>query len=69
MNCPTRRRSLAYAYYYSDTYRNINLPKLAVRGDYGACMSGRLAPIDGLPEPITLVEGATTFKWTILRQK
>lgn len=55
MNCPSRRASRAYPYYYNDTYRNINLPKLAVRGDYGACMSGRLAPKDGLPEPPSIL--------------
>ena len=63
MNCPTRRRAVPYPYYYNDTYRNINLPKLAVRGDYGACMSGKEAPVDGLPEPLTLAEGMTTFLW------
>jgi len=63
MNCPTRRRSLAYPYYYVDNYRNINLPKLAVRGDYGACMSGRKSPEDGLSEPYTIAAGMTTFPW------
>ncbi len=63
MNCPTRRPSKAYPYYYNDTYRNINLPKLAVRGDYGACMSGRVVPRDGFPEPISIAVGKTTFPW------
>jgi prepilin-type N-terminal cleavage/methylation domain-containing protein len=63
MNCPTRRPARAYAYFYNDTYRNMNLPKVAVRGDYGACMSGKLAPLDGLAEPNTLEQGRTTFVW------
>jgi prepilin-type N-terminal cleavage/methylation domain-containing protein len=63
MNCPSRRESRAYAYYYSDTYRNMNLPKVAVRGDYGACMSGKVSPKDGLAEPATLEQGRTTWVW------
>lgn len=63
MNCPSRRKSVAYPYYYADTYRNINRPKLAVRGDYGACMGGRKAPEDGLPEPQTIEIGMTNFPW------
>jgi prepilin-type processing-associated H-X9-DG protein len=38
-------------------------PKVAVRGDYGACMSGKISPIDGFNEPLTLALGATTFDW------
>jgi hypothetical protein len=41
----------------------MNLPKVAVRGDYGACMGGKIAPVDGRPEPTTLQQGATTFPW------
>ena len=64
MNCPTRRSSRPFPYYYtSDVYRNMNTPKVAVRGDYGACMSGKIAPTDGFAEPLTLAEGATTFNW------
>jgi prepilin-type N-terminal cleavage/methylation domain-containing protein len=63
MNCPTRRRGIPYAYYYTDNYRNMNLPKVAVRGDYGACMSGKVSPTDGFNEPLTLEEGRTTFDW------
>jgi hypothetical protein len=63
MNCPTRRRSIPYAYFYNDVYRNMNLPKVAVRGDYGACMSGRVIPTDGFNEPLTLEHGRTTFDW------
>jgi prepilin-type N-terminal cleavage/methylation domain-containing protein/prepilin-type processing-associated H-X9-DG protein len=63
MNCPSRRPSRPYTYYYADNYRNMNLPKVAVRGDYGACMSGRVTPTDGFGEPLTLVEGATTYNW------
>jgi prepilin-type N-terminal cleavage/methylation domain-containing protein len=63
MNCPTRRRSIPYPYYYADVYRNMTRPAVAVRGDYGACMSGRVVPIDGFNEPLTLEEGKTTFNW------
>jgi prepilin-type N-terminal cleavage/methylation domain-containing protein len=63
MNCPTRRPTKAYIYFYNDNYRNMNDPQRAVRGDYGACMSGRVAPADGLPEPNTLIQGTTTFVW------
>jgi prepilin-type N-terminal cleavage/methylation domain-containing protein len=64
MNCPTRRRSIPYIYHYlSDSYRNMNLPKVAVRGDYGACMSGRVIYEDGFDEPATLLIGSTTFNW------
>jgi prepilin-type N-terminal cleavage/methylation domain-containing protein/prepilin-type processing-associated H-X9-DG protein len=63
MNCPSRRQSIPYAYFYADNYRNMNRPKVAVRGDYGVCMSGQLAPQDGLPEPLT-IELAKTFKWS-----
>jgi hypothetical protein len=63
MNCPTRRPARAYAYFYNDNYRNMNDPRLAVRGDYGACMSGRRPPTDGFREPNTLAEGSTTFDW------
>jgi prepilin-type N-terminal cleavage/methylation domain-containing protein len=61
MNCPSRRASRPYPYYYVDAYRNMNLPKVAVRGDYAACMSGRVKPIDNFNEPNTL--DATTFDW------
>jgi prepilin-type N-terminal cleavage/methylation domain-containing protein/prepilin-type processing-associated H-X9-DG protein len=63
MNCPSRRPSRPYAYYYADNYRNINRPTEAVRGDYGACMSGRIRPTDGLAEPITIEHGMTIFPW------
>jgi hypothetical protein len=41
----------------------MNLPKVAVRGDYGACMSGQVRPRDGLSEPITIEHATTTFVW------
>jgi prepilin-type processing-associated H-X9-DG protein len=63
MNCPSRRASRPYPYYYNDAYLNMNLPKVAVRGDYGACMSGRVKPTDGFNEPPTLTIGKTTFDW------
>lgn len=65
MNCPSRRQSIPYAYFYADTYRNINRPKRAVRGDYGACQGGQLPPKDGgdCPEPLTIAIGMTTFPW------
>jgi prepilin-type N-terminal cleavage/methylation domain-containing protein len=63
MNCPSRRTSRPYPYYYTDAYQNMNLPEVAVRGDYAACMSGRVKPIDGFSEPATLEAGATTFNW------
>ncbi|MBI2825205.1 MAG: DUF1559 domain-containing protein [Planctomycetia bacterium] len=61
MNCPTRRPSMLYPYYYNDKYRNMNLPKVAVRGDYGACMTGKVLPQDGLPEPNTIAQGMSNF--------
>jgi hypothetical protein len=63
MNCPTRRQSIPYRYHYPDVYRNMNRPAVAVRGDYGACMSGQVDPVDGFNEPLTLEEGRTTFEW------
>jgi prepilin-type N-terminal cleavage/methylation domain-containing protein len=65
MNCPSRRASRPYVYFYTgDTYQNMNTPKVAVRGDYGACMSGKIPPADGFtPYPATLAIGATTFDW------
>jgi prepilin-type N-terminal cleavage/methylation domain-containing protein len=64
MNCPTRRPSRSYTYYHTgDVYRNMNTPKLAVRGDYAACMSGKVVPTDYFGEPNTLAEGATTYNW------
>jgi prepilin-type N-terminal cleavage/methylation domain-containing protein len=69
MNCPTRRRPVPYVYYWNDTYRNMNTPRVAVRGDYGACMSGQVLPIDGFDEPKTLVEGRTTFDWDMALSK
>jgi prepilin-type N-terminal cleavage/methylation domain-containing protein len=63
MNCPTRRPPNLYRYHYNDTYRNMNRPSAVVRGDYGACMSGRIAAVDGFDEPLTLEEGRTTFDW------
>jgi type II secretory pathway pseudopilin PulG len=69
MNCPSRRVSRPYTYYYaSDAYRNMNTPKVAVRGDYGACMSGKIPPTDGFAEPLTLAEGATTFNWELFER-
>jgi prepilin-type N-terminal cleavage/methylation domain-containing protein len=63
MNCPSRRVSRAFPYYYTgDVYQNMNTPKVAVRGDYGACMSGKRAPIDGFSYPTSLALGAT-FDW------
>jgi prepilin-type N-terminal cleavage/methylation domain-containing protein/prepilin-type processing-associated H-X9-DG protein len=63
MNCPSRRVARPYPYFYSgDVYQNMNTPKVAVRGDYGACMSGKRAPIDGFLYPATLALGAT-FDW------
>jgi prepilin-type N-terminal cleavage/methylation domain-containing protein len=69
MNCPTRRPSKPYAYYYADNYRNMDLPKVAVRGDYGACQSGQVDPADGFDEPLTLLEGRTTFDWDLALRK
>ncbi len=64
MNCPSRRVSTAFPYFYtSDVYRNMTRPTMAVRGDYGACMSGQVTPTDGFQEPLTLEEGRTTFDW------
>jgi prepilin-type N-terminal cleavage/methylation domain-containing protein len=64
MNCPSRRKSTTYPYYYtSDVYRNMTRPNAVVRGDYGACMSGQVTPTDGFNEPLTLEEGRTTFDW------
>jgi hypothetical protein len=64
MNCPTRRRPILYRYHYvSDVYRNMTRPNAVVRGDYGACMSGQIAAVDGFDEPLTLEEGRTTFDW------
>jgi hypothetical protein len=63
MNCPTRRRSVPYPMYYTDPFYNMELPKFAVRGDYGACMSGQVRPVDSFNEPTTLEEGRTTFDW------
>src|ERR1700704_6283724 len=64
MNCPSRRAARPYTYFYSgDVYQNMNTPKVAVRGDYGACMSGKIMPKDGFLYPVTLAIGATTFDW------
>jgi prepilin-type N-terminal cleavage/methylation domain-containing protein len=74
MNCPSRRRSVVYPYFYkSDYYRNMNRPEAVVRGDYGACMSGQVTPTDGFNvsgvEPASLEEGRTPctaakcFEW------
>jgi prepilin-type processing-associated H-X9-DG protein len=69
MNCPSRRPARPYTYHYlSDPYRNMITPKFAVRGDYGACMSGKIVPKDGFGEPLTLAEGATTFDWNKAEQ-
>lgn len=67
MNCPTRRQSIPYPYYTTgDSYRNIYTPKVSVRGDYAACMNGKLDPavhkLDGLGYPVTVVV-AKTFAW------
>jgi prepilin-type N-terminal cleavage/methylation domain-containing protein len=70
MNCPSRRRSTVYPYFYkADVYRNMTRPDAVVRGDYGACMSGQVAPTDGFGEPLTLEDGrlncrsSTCFDW------
>ncbi len=63
MNCPSRRASVQYPMYYNDIYRNMKLPEVVVRGDYGACMSGQVKPLDGFAEPATLEIGKTTFNW------
>lgn len=68
MNCPSRRQSIPYPYFYtSDTYKNIYTPKMAVRGDYASCMSANYDPnvykLDGLGEPATILVGMTTFRW------
>jgi prepilin-type N-terminal cleavage/methylation domain-containing protein len=63
MNCPSRRPPHQYPMYYNDIYRNMDLPEFVVRGDYGACMSGQVAPVDGFAEPATLQQGKTTFNW------
>lgn len=65
MNCPSRRGSGVFLFPYpkGDVYRNMVTPKVIVRGDYGACMGGRLTPTDGLPEPLTLEQGKT-INWT-----
>jgi hypothetical protein len=63
MNCPTRRSSVLLPMAYPDFYRNMNRPEFVIRGDYGACMSGQVQPIDGFPEPFTLDQGKTTFNW------
>jgi prepilin-type N-terminal cleavage/methylation domain-containing protein len=64
MNCPSRRPTSTLPYFYtSDVYRNMTRPTAVVRGDYGACMSGQVTPIDGFNEPLTLEEGRTTFDW------
>ncbi len=72
MNCPSRRgvggtngNGVVYPMYYSDAYRNMNTPRVVVRGDYGGCFNGRkyYEPLDGLPEPGTLDQGKTTFNW------
>jgi hypothetical protein len=67
MNCPSRRQSIAFPYYTTgDTYRNIYTPKVAVRGDYAACMNGKTDPeihdLDGLGYPVTFVV-AKIFAW------
>ncbi len=64
MNCPSRRASRLYPYYYADVYLNMNTPKVIVRGDYGACMTGRVLPRDGLPAPSSLLAGKIQFSWT-----
>lgn len=70
MNCPSRRATKIYPYwpgYYGDTFRNMDRTKLAVRGDYGACMSGQYEnenrAKDGMAEPFDLQTGKTTFPW------
>lgn len=67
MNCPSRRGvgggTVLFEYYYADVYYNMQTPKVIVRGDYGACMGGRLPPKDGLSEPRTL-EMAKLVNWT-----
>jgi prepilin-type N-terminal cleavage/methylation domain-containing protein len=68
MNCPSRRSSTPFTYYYTnDAYRNINRPTVAVRGDYGACMSGKLNHADnqqdGLSDPPTIAVGMGAFPW------
>jgi prepilin-type N-terminal cleavage/methylation domain-containing protein len=63
MNCPTRRSTVLLPMAYPDIYRNMNRPQFVVRGDYGACMSGQVQPVDGFPEPISLEQGKTTFNW------
>ena len=68
MNCPTRRGTggggtVLFQYYYSDVYHNMQTPKVIVRGDYGACMGGRLRPVDGLAEPRSLAM-AKIVDWT-----
>lgn len=62
MNCPSRRGTQLYKYAYPDTFFNMKTPSAIVRGDYGACMSGRKLPQDGLYEPPTLAAGKT-FNW------
>jgi hypothetical protein len=61
MNCPTRRSSMLLPMAYPDFYRNMNRPDFVIRGDYGACMSGQVQPVDGFSEPLTLDQGKTTF--------
>ncbi len=67
MNCPSRRPSIPYAYYYtSDTYRNIYTPNVAVRGDYAVNMSSKdpsVYKLDGLGEPPTIAVGMGIFAW------
>lgn len=66
MNCPSRRGSGLHLFPYAaqgDRYYNMNTPQVIVRGDYGACMGGRLEPKDGLSEPRTL-EMAKLVNWT-----
>jgi prepilin-type N-terminal cleavage/methylation domain-containing protein/prepilin-type processing-associated H-X9-DG protein len=65
MNCPSRRRSIVYPYFYtSDVYRNMTRPTAVVRGDYGACMGGISIPYDGFGEPNTLEDGRSTCNTT-----
>jgi len=69
MNCPSRRPAIAFPVAYNDSFMNMKTPKLAVRGDYAACVGGQFRPIDvdGDPikkEPRRLEEGITTFDWT-----
>lgn len=68
MNCPSRRSSTPFPYYRTDDwYSNMNKVPLAVRGDYAACMSGKINPADisqdGLSYPPTIAIGMGAFPW------